>query len=168
MLAGGSADTASLIGAALQQGPALQRQLQSTLLVSSRDAMGAALAAPALGHLAVTSFLAASHAAGVDLAGGGTMARLNQAERQLAAAGRALHVSGGSSSEGEGEEAADDDAGAGDGTASGWLSSLLQRWCSTAAAEQLGAAANQVVHSGLANWVTLRNAFAHLGACAQS
>lgn len=163
LLAGGSADPASFATAALQQGPALQQQLQSTLLVSSRDATASALAVPALGRLATTCFLAAAHNAGINLAGSGILVRLSAAERQDAAAGHALYDSTGSSSDGEGT-GVDDDAGPGSSSAvsGGWLSSLLQSCRSPAAAEQLGTAARQLTSSGLATLVTLRNAIAHL------
>lgn len=162
LLNGRSIDPASFAAAALQQGSALQQQVQSTLLVSSSTATAAAKAAPALGRLAVTCFLAAAHAAGVNLAGGDTQVRLSAAERQEAAASRAQFAG----SEDEGAAAADSDpeadAAAGSSAAGGWLSSLLKLCSSDDAAEQLSAAANQLVRSGVATWVTLRNAFAHV------
>lgn len=166
VLAGRAVDTASFEVAALQQGDALQRQLQSTLLVSSRDATAAALAAPALVRLAVASFQAATHAAGINLAGGGISVRLS--EREEAAAGSLVQDSDSPRGESQGGEAVgsaaapsdDDDGGSAGGT--GWLSSLLQLCSSPAAAELLGAAANQLVHSGVATRVTLRSSFSHL------
>lgn len=166
VLAGGSVSPAAFQAAALKSGAALQQQVAGTLLVSSRDATAAAAAKPALARLALGSFLVATHASGISLASGGVLASLS-AEEEAAGWG----ISGGGAeaadeaaeAEAEGAEGAEAE-GAGGDAPGGFLATLLQLCPDAAAAAPLRAAADQLLASGLAAPVTLRNDIVHFRA----
>lgn len=177
VLAGGSVSPASFLAAGLKQGIALRQQVADTLLVSSHDATAAAAAHPALLRLALLSFLAAAHDRGIDLAEAGVQTRLSDEEKAASRGVGGLGIDsdssagnggGGSTSAAEMAEAeavaeaaaaaeAQEDAEA----PAGFLASLLQLCPDAAAAAELGAAAEQLLASGLAAPVSLRNAVCH-------